>query len=60
VEEDEMEQALKAVVGEAAGQVPVYSGIGDINTKRCVRLAKMTAANGAAASILRPIFLRNH
>ena len=46
VEEDEMERALKIAVDQAAGRVPVYFGIGAINTKKCVRLAKMAAANG--------------
>ena len=59
VEEDEMERALKIAVDQAAGRVPVYFGIGAINTKKCVRLAKMAVANGAAAvSILQPMFLK--
>lgn len=59
VEEDEMERALKLAVDQAARRVPVYFGIGAINTKKCVRLAKMAAANGAAAvSILQPMFLK--
>lgn len=59
VEEDEMERALRAAVDQAAGRVPVYFGIGAINTKKCVRLAKMAVANGAAAvSILQPMFLK--
>lgn len=59
VEEDEMERALKLTVDQAAGRVPIYFGIGAINTKKCVRLAKMAAANGAAAvSILQPMFLK--
>ena len=58
VEEDEMERGLKIAVDQAAGRVPVYFGIGAINTKKCVRLAKMAAANGAAAvSVLQPMFL---
>jgi 4-hydroxy-tetrahydrodipicolinate synthase len=59
VEEDEMERALKIAVDQAAGRVPVYFGIGAINTKKCVRLVKMAAANGAAAvSVLQPMFLK--
>lgn len=59
VEEDEMERALKITVDQAAGRVPVYFGIGAINTKKCVRLAKMAVANGAAAvSVLQPMFLK--
>ena len=57
VEEDEMERGLKIMVDQAA--VPVYFGIGAIRTKKCIRLAKMAAANGAAGiSILQPMFLK--
>lgn len=59
MEEDEMERGLKIMVSQAAGRVPVYFGIGAIRTKKCVRLAKMAAANGAAGiSILQPMFLK--
>lgn len=59
VEEDEMERGLKIMVDQAADRVPVYFGIGAISTKKCVRLAKMAAANGAAGiSVLQPMFLK--
>ncbi len=59
VEEDEMERGLKIMVDQAASRVPVYFGIGAISTKKCVRLAKMAAANGAAGiSVLQPMFLK--
>lgn len=59
IEEDEMERGLKIQVSQAAGRVPVYFGIGAISTKKCVRLAKMAAANGAAGiSVLQPMFLK--
>ena len=59
IEEDEMERGLKLAVDQAAGRVPIYFGIGAINTRKCIRLAKMAAANGAAAiSILQPMFLK--
>lgn len=59
IEEDEMERGFKIMVDQAAGRVPVYFGIGAINTKKCVRLAKMAAANGAAGiSVLQPMFLK--
>ena len=48
LEEDEMERGLKIMVDQAAGRVPVYFGIGAINTKKCIRLAKMAVANGAS------------
>lgn len=58
IEEEEMERGFKIMVDQAAGRVPVYFGIGAINTKKCVRLAKMAVANGAAGiSILQPMFL---
>ena len=59
IEEDEMERGLKSMVDQAAGRVPVYFGIGAINTRKCVRLAKMAVANGASCvSILQPMFLK--
>ena len=59
IEEDEMERGLKIMVDQAAGRVPVYFGIGAIGTKKCSRLAKMAAANGAAGvSVLQPMFLK--
>ena len=59
IEEDEMERGLKIALDQAADRVPVYFGIGAINTKKCVRLAKMAAATGAAAvSVLQPMFLK--
>ena len=59
IEENEMERGLKVAAEHAAGRVPVYFGIGAINTRKSVRLAKMASANGAAAvSILQPMFLK--
>ena len=59
IEEDEMERGFRIIVDQAAGRVPVYFGIGAINTKKCVRLAKMAVENGAkGVSILQPMFLK--
>lgn len=59
IEEDEMERGLKIMVDQASGRVPVYFGIGAISTKKCIRLARMAAANGAVGiSILQPMFLK--
>ena len=59
IEEDEMLRGLKIMVDQSAGRVPVYFGIGAINTKKCVRLAKMAVENGAACvSVLQPMFLK--
>ena len=51
VEEDEMERGLKIMADQAAGRVPVYFGIGAISTKKCCRLARMAAANGAVGGV---------
>ena len=59
LEEDEMRRGLQIMVDQAAGRVPVYFGIGAINTKKCCRLAKMAVENGAeGVSILQPMFLK--
>ena len=59
IEEDEMERGLKIAVDQAAGRIPVYFGIGAINTKKCVRLARMAVATGVQAiSVLQPMFLK--
>lgn len=59
LEEDEMERGLKLMIDQAGGRVPVYFGIGAISTRKCCRLARMAAANGAAAvSVLQPMFLK--
>lgn len=59
VEEDEMERALKIMVDQAAGRVPVFMGIGGISTKKCIRIAKMAKATGAdAISVLQPMFIK--
>ena len=54
-----MERGLKIIVDQAAGRVPVYFGIGAINTKKCIRLAQMAVENGASCiSVLQPMFLK--
>lgn len=59
IEEEEMARGLAIAVDQAAGRVPVYFGVGAINTRKCVRLAKMAAEKGAAAvSVLQPMFLK--
>lgn len=59
IEEDEMERGFQIIVDQATGRIPVYFGIGAINTKKCVRLAKMAVKNGAkGVSILQPMFLK--
>lgn len=59
IEEDEMERGLKIMVDQAKRRVPVYFGMGAINTRKCVRLAKMAVSAGAdGVSILQPMFLK--
>ena len=59
LEEDEMKRGLRIMVDQAAGRVPVYFGIGAISTKKCIRLARMAAENGASGvSVLQPMFLK--
>jgi 4-hydroxy-tetrahydrodipicolinate synthase len=58
-EEDEMETALKIIVDEAKGRVPVFMGVGAIRTSKCIRLAKLGARLGAQGiSVLQPMFLK--
>lgn len=58
-EEDEQERALKIMIDQAAGRVPVFMGIGGISTKKCVRMARMAKEAGAdAISVLQPMFIK--
>lgn len=58
-EEDEMLQALEIIIDQVSGRVPVYLGVGEIRTSKCVRLAKMGEAKGAdGISMLQPMFLK--
>ena len=55
----EMEKALKIMVDQTAGRVPIYMGVGAIRTSKCVRLAKMGVRLGAkSVSILQPMFIK--
>jgi len=59
VEEDESVRATKIMVEQAAGRVPVYMGIGAINTLKCIRLAKKAKGLGVSGiSVLQPMFLK--
>lgn len=59
VEEDEQERALKIILDQTAGRIPVFMGIGAISTKKCVRIAQMALQAGAdAISVLQPMFLK--
>jgi 4-hydroxy-tetrahydrodipicolinate synthase len=59
LEEDEIRQVLGIIIDQSAGRVPVYMGIGEIRTSKCVRLARLGTALGArGVSILQPMFLK--
>ena len=58
-EEDEQERALKIMIDQAAGRVPVFMGIGAISTKKCIRIAQMAQrCHAEAISVLQPMFLK--
>ena len=57
-EEDEKKRILEIILSQAAGRVPVYMGIGNIKTRKCIRIAQMAKAAGASGiSVLQPMFL---
>ena len=57
--EEEMRRGLGIILDQTAGRVPVYFGIGAISTKKCCRLARMAANQGAmGVSVLQPMFLK--
>lgn len=58
-EDDEMIEATKAIIDEAAGRVPVMFGVGHIRTSRAVALAKRAAELDIdAVSVLQPMFIQ--
>ena len=57
-EEDEKKRILEIILSQAAGRVPVYMGIGNIKTRKCIRIAQMAKAAGASGiSVLQPMFV---
>lgn len=59
IEEDEQYRGLEIILDQVKGRVPVFFGIGEISTKKCVRLAKKAFEIGATAiSVLQPMFLK--
>lgn len=59
IEEDEMRRGLEIAIHQAADRVPIYFGIGAVNTRKCIRLAKMAVECGAACvSVLQPMFIK--
>ena len=56
--DDEMIEATRAIVDEAAGRVPVMFGVGHIRTSQCVGLARRAAELDIdAISVLQPMFI---
>lgn len=59
VETDEQYRGLRIILDQTAGRVPVYFGIGAINTRQCIRMAQSALELGAqAVSVLQPMFLK--
>jgi 4-hydroxy-tetrahydrodipicolinate synthase len=59
IEEDETARGLLIILDETRKRVPVYCGIGAIQTKKCIRIAKMAAEAGAdGISVLQPMFIK--
>ena len=56
---EEMERALRSILDQTAHRVPVFVGMGMVNTKSCIILAKMAEQAGAdGISVLQPMFLK--
>lgn len=56
---EEMERALRIILDQTAHHVPVFFGMGMVNTKSCIILAKMAEQAGAdGISVLQPMFLK--
>lgn len=56
---EEMERALHIILDQTAHRVPVFFGMGMVNTKSCIILAKMAEQAGAdGISVLQPMFLK--
>ncbi|AOF48373.1 putative dihydrodipicolinate synthase [Tetragenococcus halophilus subsp. halophilus] len=56
--EKEMKKVIEIVLEQTNHRVPVYFGIGEIRTKKCIELAKMAEElNVDGISILQPMFI---
>ena len=56
---EETERALRIILDQTAHRVPVFFGMGMVNTKSCIILAKMAEQAGAdGISVLQPMFLK--
>lgn len=58
IEECELKKGLEAIIDQNKKRVPIFTGIGAINTKVCVRIAKWAADMGTdGVSVLQPMFV---
>lgn len=58
-DEAEMFDGLSIILDQTAKRIPVYMGIGAINTNKCIRIAKRAVGMGCdGISILQPMFLK--
>ncbi len=56
---DQTKNGLENIIDEVRGRVPVFLGIGAIQTKACIKLAKLAYKSGAnGISVLQPMFLK--
>lgn len=59
MDKDENERALSIITSEVRGRIPVYMGIGEIRTKKCLELVKIAKKyNVDAVSVLQPMFIK--
>lgn len=56
---EDIEKGLRIIVEETAGRVPVFCGIGNIRTSKCIQIAQMAEKQGAdGISVIQPMFLK--
>jgi len=59
MEEEDIEKALHIAINQSDNRVPIYLGIGEIKTSKCIRIAQMAEKAGASGiSLLQPMFLK--
>lgn len=58
-DKDELKKGFEIIVDQVNHRVPVFFGIGEISTKKCIELAKMAESLGASGiSVIQPMFLK--
>lgn len=59
MDENEALHGLDILVNQSDGRIPVFMGIGEIRTSKCIRIAKKAERAGAnAVSVLQPMFIK--